>query len=194
MSAVWDKDSDRRRITPFFYDSRNLDRVVCAEDLKGLDAESLDVLEKELDTVVGHIQASYEWAEISQPTEWPDEDWPKRVSSALAFHKRLLRQVRKAKEPEYHLKVLIAQKEADRQREITYQKKKEYLEQKRLKEQEKEQKHMEHQERLAKIGYLRTKHIYSLLKDRYGEAVADEIYEEAQALAHSNVDSATWKE
>ena len=143
--------------------------------------------------VIAHTSGSVEWSRISQPSEWPDEDWPRRVMKAYVFHKKFAKLIRKAlvaveaEAQVYKIESKLASKR-DQLRRLN----EELKTIKDLKKQGNLEKHYQHQERLAKINYLKSKYIFQVLQTKCGTAFAQEVFDEAQALAHSNVDSATW--
>ena len=183
-----------RDLIQFEFSSKNLGKTVTSKDLEELDRESLVALEAEVDYTTASILAKVKWSETSQPSEWPDEDWPRRVLAALVFHEKFLKRVRNA--------LLRFKKEDQMEREIAlleakqkaYKLNKETSKLKEAKRQQSQEKHLAHQERLAKINYLRTKYIYQVLTQKCGKAFADDVFNEAHDLADSNVDSATWKD
>ena len=145
-------------------------------DLEQLDKKSLIELEVEVDYTVACIQGRVEWSNTSQPSEWPDEDWPRRVVAALVFHKKILKRIRR---------ILAYKREEEQMKKqpAIWESKKAIQENHHL-----------HQERLRKISYLKTRYVFKILSEKCGKAFADQVFEEAKALANSNVDSATWEE
>ena len=61
-----------------FY-SKQLAREYCSADLASLEEEQLQILLLEAHKVASECLSEYEWSKSSSPSEWPDEDWPRRV-------------------------------------------------------------------------------------------------------------------
>jgi hypothetical protein len=188
----WTSESSTSASLQFEFPSKNLGKTISSKDLETLDKQSLIELDIEVDYVASSILARVEWSKTSQPSEWPDEDWPRRVLAALVFHQKFLKRIRKnlfrkreEEQMEKQLAVWEAKKEA-------YRLKRQACRMDQSKKEVIQERHNLHQERLAKLNYLKTRYVFQILSEKCGKPFADQVFEEAKALANSNVDSATW--
>ena len=97
------------------FHSRHFDKDICSVDLVGFDEEQLQIIFHEATKVATECLAGYEWSKSSQPNEWPDEDWPRRVGKKASlvgrFAKLVAREIRSRREKR-HLEALELKAEA----------------------------------------------------------------------------------
>ena len=156
---------EQQRPLQLFFDSRQLERAVTPDELPELTVDELRFLLAEIELVYSKCKADSEWSEFSTPSEWPDEDWPRRVKRKTQYLHFFLGRVRNAigdKRQQARVSPLAALKA--RRQELA----------------------LVNEERLRSIQYVKFKYIRQVLRKRFGNTIAEGLLREAELLAEKD--------